>query len=254
MGLTRYPAIHALLATNRYADIQSGYGGLYNWYAMRKIVSVGGFNVEGIAPAGWHVPTEAEWLSMINYLMSVYGGSVIAPGVWSVVGGTLKETGLTYWNSPNTGATDSITFSGKGNGYRDTAGSFANSLHYANFYWAYDGAVGNSGSSYQLLYNSSNFFKPGNLKKDGICIRCVRDETNDNEIHYIPPIPAPNYVTDIDGNQYPMVSPGNYVGNRIWMGADLRVTHYADGSPIPYLGDDIDWAADTTGAYCAYYF
>lgn len=33
------------------------YGALYNWYALEKL-----------APAGWHVPSIAEWNAMLNYL------------------------------------------------------------------------------------------------------------------------------------------------------------------------------------------
>jgi len=44
----------------------------------------------GICPAGWHLPTENEWLTLINYL----GGNQQA-------GGKLKETGIVHWKTPN---------------------------------------------------------------------------------------------------------------------------------------------------------
>ncbi len=42
------------------------YGKLYNWYAV--------VDPRGLAPKGWHIPSDAEWSSLINYL----GGNEIA--------------------------------------------------------------------------------------------------------------------------------------------------------------------------------
>jgi uncharacterized protein (TIGR02145 family) len=66
------------------------YGALYNWFT----VSTG-----KLCPAGWHVPSDAEWTTLYGYL----GGAGVA-------GGKLKETGTTHWISPNTGATNSSGF------------------------------------------------------------------------------------------------------------------------------------------------
>lgn len=79
------------------------YGKLYNWYAMN--------DPRGIAPEGWHVPTDDEWVAMIDSL----GGS-------SVAGGKLKAT--TLWDSPNTAATNSSGFTGFPGGARLPAGTF----------------------------------------------------------------------------------------------------------------------------------
>jgi uncharacterized protein (TIGR02145 family) len=38
------------------------YGQLYNWYALT--------DSRNIAPTGWHVPSEAEWIVLENYLLS----------------------------------------------------------------------------------------------------------------------------------------------------------------------------------------
>ena len=47
---------------------------------------------------GWHVPTKAEFLTLISFLGATVGG------------GKLKATGTTYWNSPNAGATNEYGF------------------------------------------------------------------------------------------------------------------------------------------------
>jgi len=55
------------------------YGGLYTY---NQVITA------GFAPTGWHVPTEAEWTTLITYL----GGTLVA-------GGSLKDS--SSWNAPN---------------------------------------------------------------------------------------------------------------------------------------------------------
>jgi uncharacterized protein (TIGR02145 family) len=72
----------------------STYGRLYTWQAMMNGSSSP--ETQGIAPAGWHIPSLEEWQTLIDYL----GGSEVA-------GGKMKETGLEHWAAPNAGATNS---------------------------------------------------------------------------------------------------------------------------------------------------
>ncbi len=65
------------------------YGYLYSWYAVN--------DSRNIAPEGWHIPTDEEWQTLVEYL----GGS-------SVAGGKLKEEGTDHWQSPNLGASGQI--------------------------------------------------------------------------------------------------------------------------------------------------
>ncbi len=44
-------------------------------------------------------------------------------------------------------------------------------------------------------------------------------------------------VTDIDGNTYPTV----IIGEQEWMAENLKVTHYPDGTPIPYVEGNTEW-------------
>ena len=46
-------------------------------------------------------------------------------------------------------------------------------------------------------------------------------------------------VTDVDGNVYKTVQ----IGNQRWMAENIRTTHYADGTPIPLVENETDWAA-----------
>jgi len=57
-------------------------------------------------------------------------------------------------------------------------------------------------------------------------------------------------LSDIEGNSYATIE----IGTQVWMAENLRVTQYADGTPISELSDAAEWAAlsPETQAYCWY--
>jgi len=89
---------------NNDASNGTTYGKLYNWYAVN--------DSRGLCPAGWHIPTDAEWETIEHFLDS------------STTGGKMKSTGTTLWNSPNTSASNSSGFSGLPGGYNIGNGNF----------------------------------------------------------------------------------------------------------------------------------
>jgi len=62
------------------------------------------------------------------------------------------------------------------------------------------------------------------------------------------PCPGTPTVTDIDGNVYNTV----LIDTQCWMKENLKTTTYQNGSPIPNVTDDNDWACLTSGAYVWY--
>ena len=79
------------------------YGKLYNGYAV--------IDTRNICPTGWHVPTDAEWKILYNYL----GGEAIA------VGQKIQETGTTHWKTEygiSTGVTNESGFTALPGGTR----------------------------------------------------------------------------------------------------------------------------------------
>jgi uncharacterized protein (TIGR02145 family) len=138
------------------------YGKLYNWYAVSPTTN----GYKNVCPTGWHVPTDAEWTILIDYL----GGD-------SIAGGKMREVGTKSWNSPNTDATNTSLFSAIPGGGRDWSGNYMYSGDIV-FYWSsteYD-----TGTAWaqiqqhteQALYLS---FKDNENKKIGGSIRCLRD-------------------------------------------------------------------------------
>ncbi len=59
-----------------------------------------------------------------------------------------------------------------------------------------------------------------------------------------------NIVTDYDGNTYTIAK----IGFQTWMTENLKVKHYADGTPIPYIEEQSEWGnmGPTNKAYCFY--
>lgn len=130
------------------------YGALYNWYAV---------NSGKLAPAGWHVASDSEWNVLITFL-----------GADSLAGGKLKDTGITFWNSPNVGATNETGFSGLPAGYRAYDGSFSCLGTYG--YWWTSSANGAGVAWYR--YFGYNFAEVGHSYTDarnGFCVRCIKD-------------------------------------------------------------------------------
>lgn len=130
------------------------YGKLYNWYAV---------NTGKLCPTGWHLPSDAEWTELTDYL----GGT-------SDAGGKLKETGTTHWNSPNTGATNETGFTALPGGYRYSDGTF-NYIGYGGYWWSATEDNATDARYRNVGYNTSNVTSYYNFKEVGFSVRCVRD-------------------------------------------------------------------------------
>ena len=132
------------------------YDKLYNWYAVN--------DPRGLPPAGWHIPTDGEWTTVGTSI----GGN-------SVAGGKMKLTGITYWNTPNTGATNETGFGGLPGGFRNSDGNFYNKLT-DGYYWSATSS-GASDALFRYLNSGNanlNTFS-GLSKKLGFNVRCVKD-------------------------------------------------------------------------------
>ncbi len=131
------------------------YGKLYNWYAVN--------DPRGLAPQGWHIPTDAEWTTLSNLL-----------GVASVAGGKMKTTGLTRWNTPNTSATNESGYAGLPGGYRFYNGAFYVVGDYG-YWWSATQDDSPDAWNRSLIYNDGTLYRNDSNKKDGLSVRCLRD-------------------------------------------------------------------------------
>jgi len=132
------------------------YGKLYNWYAVN--------DPRGLAPQGWHIPSDAEWSTLATTL----GGA-------SVAGGKMKEAGTVNWAAPNTGADNSSGWTGLPGGSRNyDDGTFSNAG--LEGYWWSATEFNTSTARYRFLfYNLGSIDRNNASKRDGFSVRCLRD-------------------------------------------------------------------------------
>jgi hypothetical protein len=140
---------------NDSATYASTYGRLYNWYAVN--------DARGLAPQGYHVPSDAEW----TFLETILGGS-------SIAGGKMKEAGFTHWFSPNEGATNSSGFAGLPGGYRDNGGTF-HSLGAFGGWWSSTEYNTTNARYHGLGSFTSSSYSFNDTKSSGYSVRCVKD-------------------------------------------------------------------------------
>lgn len=147
------------------------YGGLYDWDEAMGYDTISG--AQGICPSGWHIPTNDEWCTLTTLLdttvnCNIYGTS------GTDVGGKLKEIGTTYWNNPNTGATNSSGFTALGAGYRHADGTFSD-LKKANLLRSSSKYTTANALYWSLSYNKATIWQGNYYKVSGQSVRCLND-------------------------------------------------------------------------------
>ncbi|MBL0014050.1 MAG: fibrobacter succinogenes major paralogous domain-containing protein [Flavobacterium sp.] len=139
------------------------YGKLYNWYAVN--------DPRGLAPAGWHIPSDAEWITFAIYVDGVNGGA--SAGGKMKARGTIEEgTGL--WLSPNVDATNSTGFTGIPGSGRAYNGNF-NSAGDGAFWWS--STQSSTGASWIRYVTNDNgsMYRWYLSWKSGNSVRCIKD-------------------------------------------------------------------------------
>jgi uncharacterized protein (TIGR02145 family) len=131
------------------------YGKLYNWYAVN--------DARGLAPEGWHIPSDSEWTELVNFL-----GKKIA-------GNKLKETGTIHWGIGNNEATNESGFTALPSGIRSYYGSFYDNGF--NVAWWSSSIYDTKNGWFWILLNDSTYIERsiGDIK-DGFSIRCIKDK------------------------------------------------------------------------------
>jgi uncharacterized protein (TIGR02145 family) len=128
------------------------YGKLYNWYAVN--------DPRGLAPKGYHIPTDAEWTKLSDYL----GGE-------SRAGTKMKST--SGWKNDGNG-NNSSGFSGLPGGARYNDGPF-DAIDLDGFWWS--SSEGNTDIAWYCYLKDGNgsVLRYGFYKGTGLSVRCLRD-------------------------------------------------------------------------------
>jgi hypothetical protein len=184
------------------------FGRYYNWYAVSN---------EDFAPSGWHVPTQADWETLLDAIDTYDSGE----DEWPVAGSLLKDTELLYWESVGT---NQYNFSAKGSGERGTG-----IRSFANYWTATEGVRAR-------INGNAVIISDGEVLTDGYCVCLVKDNSTDS-----------GFLEDIDGNVYRTVK----IGSQVWV-VHWACTKLNDGTPIEEILDNGEWEAATDEAYCNY--
>jgi uncharacterized protein (TIGR02145 family) len=127
------------------------YGKLYNWYAVN--------DPRGLAPKGYHIPTDKEWTMLTDYL----GGDSI--------GAKMKST--SGWEENGNGSNTS-GFAGLPGGCRGTNGSFSNIGANGPWWSSSESSTVDAWSRY-LGSSDGSVGRGDDFKHFGFSVRCLRD-------------------------------------------------------------------------------
>ena len=128
------------------------YGKLYNWYAVN--------DSRGLAPVGYHIPSDAEWTILTDYL----GGAVVA-------GNKMKSK--QGWAEGDNG-TNNSGFSGLPGGSRFDTGTF-NLISKYGAWWSSTETNNYRGGTRNLRYRDGNVYRGYDYKVEGVSVRCLKD-------------------------------------------------------------------------------
>ncbi len=164
----------------------STYGYLYNWSAVMGNSSSSSSNpsgVQGVCPTGWHVPSDAEWTQLENYVSSrseyVCGSnsSYIAKALASTTGWNSDDVNCAIGNNPS--ANNATGFSAVPAGY--SYGDY-NSFGFYAYFWS-----ATQSSSYNACCRYLGSFLAYVLRFDynknyGYSVRCLRNESSPSAV------------------------------------------------------------------------
>jgi uncharacterized protein (TIGR02145 family) len=128
------------------------YGKLYNSYAIN--------DPRGLAPLGWHIPTDSEWTTLDEYLGDTNGGKMKAKSGWNNSANGLNSCGFSAL--PGGIRYDNSNFEGMGNEanwWSCTADVYTGNVYFRGI-----------GDPFLNLY--TNYY---GLQGYGMSIRCVKD-------------------------------------------------------------------------------
>ena len=126
------------------------YGKLYNWFAVN--------DPRGLAPKGYHIPSDAEW-------------TILSDNLGDEAGTKMKST--TGWNKYGNGTNES-SFAGLPGGYRDYDGDFHDVG--AGGHWWSSSENDTSDAWFRALgYGHGDVFRNDDDKQIGFSVRCLRD-------------------------------------------------------------------------------
>ena len=141
------------------------YGKLYNWFAVA--------DPRNLCPSGWHLPSDAEWSTLIGYLDPAHDPTAVLDTQSTIAGGALKSEGQLYWGYPNTNAINNSGFSALPGGFRNVNGPFV-TLSSSGWWWSATASDADNAFARQLVASGGNVNRITADMNRGYAIRCVK--------------------------------------------------------------------------------
>ncbi len=148
-------------AYNNSASNEAKYGRLYTWEAAK---------VACPTTDGWHLPTDAEWEQLAQFISTDNGGYSKVEDNWNSVGKHLKAKSGWY-NFGN--GTDDYGFAGLPAGFRSSEGVF-NYVSFGTAWWSSTESNATDAVGRGMAFNGDIFYRSSEGKIEAISIRCVR--------------------------------------------------------------------------------
>ena len=127
------------------------FGLIYNWYTT--------IDVRNVCPAGWHVPSEPEWIALVTFLAGEDAASVKTPGKIA----------------PNHTKVNEIMFKVLPEGFRGYDGEFSGIGYGGGGWWSAASASQETAYYHNVNYNTAGKTRMEGRKKYGYNIRCIKD-------------------------------------------------------------------------------
>lgn len=215
------------------------YGVLYNWPAAMAGSSSSSSNpsgVQGVCPTGWHLPGDAEWTELTDFV--------------GIDAGTKLKSTSGWYNNGN--GTDHYGFTALPGGDRGSDGTFYVIEHYGHWWSAAEGSA--TVAWYRRMSYSDSDVGRGSISKEfGFSVRCIYDseinvnvqESNEYKKIQIYPNPATDkIIINSAETQNAMMQIYDMVGkcvltSNIKEGTnDIKVSMLPEGIYVVHVSDD----------------
>jgi uncharacterized protein (TIGR02145 family) len=155
------------------------YGRLYTWTAVT--------DTRNIAPTGWHVPTDAEWTTLENYLNDNFGTSLnTAKALAASTDWTTNESVGAIGCNPS--INNYSGFKGLPGGFRNHDGTFYGTSD-TGYWWTATAAEFDATAYYRSLEGyDGGVFRSFFNEQYGLSVRCIKSDntTTSSEENYKP--------------------------------------------------------------------
>ncbi len=158
---------------------KDNYGALYNWHAVN--------NANGLCPIGWHVPSDANWTQLVDYVVAQgFPNSSFVPNstgnalkscrqVNSPLGGDCNTTEHPRWDSHHAHhGFDEFGFSGLPGGDRGSTGGFL-LFGSRGSWWSSEEDSLEGAWCWFVARNAGNLRRLYSDKRIGFSVRCIKD-------------------------------------------------------------------------------